>query len=140
MVEFALVLPILLLILLGVLDFARVLNYWIDETHVAAAGARSAVVNQIPSDCGAVSLQQCIFSRLDTAELKGKGSVPNPAQVCIAFPGANNPPKVGDPVKVTVTATYNWLKFLGLGTSSTITGSSVMRLEQVPSNYSSGCT
>ena len=42
--EFALVLPLLLLILIGMLDFGKIFNYWIDETHLANEGARYAVV------------------------------------------------------------------------------------------------
>ena len=37
LVEFALVLPVLLLLLLGVLDFGKAYNYWIDTTHLSAA-------------------------------------------------------------------------------------------------------
>jgi len=48
LVEFALILPILLLILFGLLDFAKAFNYWNDQTHLAAEGARWAVVNSNP--------------------------------------------------------------------------------------------
>ena len=43
MVEFALVLPILLLVLFGIFDFGRAINYWIDATHMSneAAATRS---------------------------------------------------------------------------------------------------
>ena len=34
LVEFALVAPILLVLLFGMLDFGRVFNYWIDATHL----------------------------------------------------------------------------------------------------------
>ena len=47
LVEFALVAPILLVILLAVLDFGKAFNYWIDETQLASAGARWAVVNKL---------------------------------------------------------------------------------------------
>ena len=39
LVEFALVAPILLVLLFGMLDFGRVFNYWIDATHLANEGA-----------------------------------------------------------------------------------------------------
>ena len=49
--------------------------------------------------------------------------------------------EVGDPVHVTASATYNWLPFLGLDvTETTITGSSTMRLEAVPTEYTAGCS
>src|SRR5215211_4186607 len=37
LVEFALVLPILLLILFGVIEFGKAFTMWIDETHLANA-------------------------------------------------------------------------------------------------------
>ena len=46
--EFALVLPLLLLLLLGMIDFGKAINYWIDETHLANEGARWAAVNKNP--------------------------------------------------------------------------------------------
>ena len=48
LVEFALVAPILLVILLGILDFGKAFNYWIDQTQLASAGARWAVVDAAP--------------------------------------------------------------------------------------------
>src|SRR5919199_6301171 len=46
--EMALVLPLLLLLILGMIDFGKAINYWIDNTHLANAGARLAVVNGNP--------------------------------------------------------------------------------------------
>ena len=34
LVEFALILPVLALILFGLLDFAKAFNYWNDQTHL----------------------------------------------------------------------------------------------------------
>jgi Flp pilus assembly protein TadG len=140
LVEFALVLPVLLLLLIGMLDFGKAFNYWLDETHLANEAARWAAVNKNP---GPGSLQQYIQQQADTPELRGGGttSVPAPVQICISFP--NGTAKVGDPVHVTATASYNWLPFLGsrIGvTQTTITGSSTMRLEAVPTNYGAGCS
>jgi Flp pilus assembly protein TadG len=140
LVEFALILPILALLLFAMLDFGKAFNYWIDETHLANEGARWAVVNKNP---GSGSLQQYILSQATTAELRdgGTASIANPAQVCITFP--NGTANVGDPVQVTVSATYHWLPILGsrIGiTQTAIAGSSNMRLEALPTNYSAGCT
>src|SRR5438445_10347825 len=108
LVEFALVLPILLLILFGLLDFGKAFNYWNDETHLAAEGARWAVVNSNPGG-SAQSLQQYIQQQANTSELRGL------ATVCVAFP--TNPDtgttgNVGDPVTVTVKASYPWIPFM----------------------------
>jgi TadE-like protein len=138
--EFALVIPVLLVLMLGMLDFGKAFNYWIDETHLANEGARWAVVDQNP---GAGTLQSYIQEQATTEELRlgGTGSVPDPAQVCISFP--NGTSRVGDPVNVSVSTTYNWLPFLasriGVG-STTISGSATMRLEAVPTEYGAGCT
>jgi Flp pilus assembly protein TadG len=139
LVEFALVLPILALLLFSMLDFGKAFNYWIDETHLANEGARFAAVNKSP---GGGSLQQYIQSQATTPELRngGTASVPNPAEVCISFP--NGTANVGDPVRVSVSVSYNWLPFLGNKidvAQTTLTGSSTMRLEALPTNFSAGC-
>ena len=140
LVEFALVLPILALLLFAMIDFGKAFNYWIDETHLANEGARWAVVDRNP---GGGSLQQYLVDQATTDELRngGTASVANPAEVCISFPSGTS--NVGDPVLVTVRATYNWLPIIGnrIGvTQTTIAGSSNMRLEAVPTNYSAGCS
>jgi Flp pilus assembly protein TadG len=141
LVEFTLLLPVLLLILFGVLDFGRAINYWIDESQLANVGARYAAVNRNPGPGS--TLQESVLEQADTAELRngGTSSLPTPAQVCIDFPNGSS--NVGDPVETTVTATYNWLPFLGdqIGfASTTMTGSATMRLEQAPSAYGAGCS
>lgn len=132
LVEFALVLPILLLILFGLLDFGKAFNYWNDQTHLAAEGARWAVVNSNPGS-GGQSLQQYIQQQADTAELRGL------ATVCVSFPSGTQ--NVGDPVTVTVKSRYRWIPFiqskLGL-TTTTISGTATMRLEAPPTAYVTG--
>jgi Flp pilus assembly protein TadG len=145
LVEFALVIPILLLVLFAVLDFAKAFNYWIDETHLANETARWAVVNTNP---GSGSLQQWALSQADTGELRNGGTagVPTAAQVCISFPTNSQTGTsglVGDPVKVSVTVGYHWLPFLSgsLGSPNISVGSTAtMRLEALPTTYSAGCS
>ena len=139
LVEFALILPVLALLLFSMLEFGKGFNYWIDQTHLANEGARWAVVNKNP---GGGSLQQYILQQATTSELRngGTASMPNPAEVCISFPEGT---EVGDPVLVTVSATYNWLPIVGdrIGVGqTTMTGSSTMRLEALPTNYAAGCS
>jgi len=56
LVELALVLPLLLVVVFGMLDFGKAFNEWIDETHLANDGARLAAVSYCPdlaqADCG----------------------------------------------------------------------------------------
>ena len=148
MVEFALVLPLLLLLVLAMTDFGKAFNYWIDETHLANEGARLAAVNGSPGNCPsgstATNLAHYIQCQAETTELRNGGTswIAQPARVCITLP--TNPAtgttgNVGDPVQVTVTATYSWLGFVApsIGrTQSTITGTSTMRLEAKPTTYS----
>jgi Flp pilus assembly protein TadG len=150
-IEFALVAPILLVLLIGMLEFGKAFNYWIDQTHLASSGARLAVVNGKPDpSCtypGNPCLQNYIQSQADTRELKNGNttSVPTKARVCITFPPVtgHSSPLVGDPVNVTVSVGYNWLPIIGeriAAGSSTISGSSTMRLEAAPTNFGAGCS
>ena len=143
LVEFALVAPLLLILLFGMLDFGRTFNYWIDATHLANEGARWAVVNKNPASSG--TLQAYIQQQADTNELRNGGStsVPGGLEVCISFPSGTS--TVGSPVKVTASVDYNWMPFLSdraLGglASTTVSSSSTMRLEAPPTSYSAGCS
>jgi Flp pilus assembly protein TadG len=147
LVEFALVLPLLLVLLLGMIDVGKAVNYWNDETHLANEAARYAAVNNSPDPNwasnktnAAYKINTAIKNQADTNELKqgGTQSISTPgATVCIYFPNGTHStgPKAlaGEPVKVVVTAQYNWLGYLvgkGLLPSSTLTATSTMRLEQ----------
>ena len=150
MVEFALVAPLLFVLLFGMIDFGKAFHTWIDETQLAAEGARLAAVNFSPPSG---TLQSYIRQQADTSELRnGGGSLAGPATVCISFPtGTSNN---GDPVTITVKSVYNWMplltrplpfpfggnRILSAG-SVTVSGSATMRLERAagaPLNYSSG--
>jgi len=133
LVEFVLVLPLLLLLLLGMLDLGKAFNYWIDETHLAHEGARYAAVNKNPGP--GTSLQESIKSQADSDELKST------LEVCISFPGAGGA-VVGEPVQVRVTSNYTFLGFVADRldlTDKAITTTSTMRLERPPTNLTPGC-
>ena len=49
LVEFALVMPILLLMILGIIDFGRAINYWNSETSLANVAARYVSVGTLPT-------------------------------------------------------------------------------------------
>jgi Flp pilus assembly protein TadG len=140
LVEFALVLPVLALLLFAMLDFGKAFNYWIDQTHLANEGARWAAVNKNPSSSG--TLQEYIREQATTAELRdgGTSSVVSPLQACIEFPSGTS--NIGDPVKVTVQTSYRWLGVVSgrIGVTETaMVGASTMRLEAPPTNYAAGC-
>jgi Flp pilus assembly protein TadG len=147
LIEFALVLPMILLILLGMIDVGKAVNYWNDETHLANEAARAAAVNKqiVPGQ----TINQTIKDEADSAELRnGGGSVSSPGvQICIWFPNNTDPSddpmrdhNIGDPVQVVVHAQYNWLAYLvgqGLPVHSDLTATSTMRLEQTFRNNGS---
>lgn len=127
LVEFALVLPILLLLVVGIAKFSLALNSANDETHLANEVARYASVNEDPSP---EALQKWAKTQADSAALSGQ-------LVCITFPkGTSN---IGDPVEVKVTGTMKWLPILKVGVSSKIEGKADMRLEAPPTKYAAGC-
>jgi Flp pilus assembly protein TadG len=145
-VELALVLPLLLVLLLGMLDFGKAFNFWIDETHLANQGARLAAVGYAVDGCTDpnpnVCLTQYIQQGADLDELKSGrtgdsyAGAQSAAQVCITYP--TNPAttthgQIGDPVQVTVQVTYQWLNYLlkriSLG-ATPILGKATMRLER----------
>jgi hypothetical protein len=145
MVEFALILPLVLVLLLLILDFGRAINYWIDTTHLASEGARLAAVDKSglkDDDGNNVSLQEYIKSRADSAELRtgGPTGVVDPGlEVCVAYPEGRF---VGSPVKVTVSAEYNWIPFLSSElnlTQTTIEGTATHRLERDDDAVEEGC-
>jgi hypothetical protein len=140
--EFALVLPILLVVLFAMLDFGKAFNYWIDATHISAEGARYAVVDRKPNPANALSLQEQLRGQGNTPELRagGTSSIASASQVCVDFPNGTSKP--GDPVRVRMSFTYHWLPFLGskIGlTETTIDSTATMRLEAFPTNYGAGC-
>jgi Flp pilus assembly protein TadG len=127
-VELALLLPILLLLVFGIVQFGLALNSANDETHLANEVARYAAVNEDPSP---ETLQKWAKGQADSKALSGQ-------LVCISFPrGTSN---VGDPVEVKVTGTMKWLPILKLKAASTVVeGKADMRLETPPTNYKAGC-
>lgn len=140
LVEFALVLPLLALILFGALDLGKAYNYWIDETHLANEGARYAAVNQSP-DPSAPNFLAAIRSQADSAELRNgsTGSVPDALQVCVYLPDGA---AVGDRVRVEVTSTYRFLSFIASKLDvleKSVVADSTMRLERVPSYTDGEC-
>jgi len=143
LVEFVLVLPLVLLLLFGMVDFGKAFNYWNDETHLANEAARQAVVNKCPQCSSGQKINDWIRTEADSAELRNGGtqSISSPGvRICIWFPDNTNPADdpvrdhaVGDPVQVTAHAQYNWLAYVvgqGLPLHSDLTGTATMRLEQ----------
>jgi Flp pilus assembly protein TadG len=131
-VEFAMVVPLLCLVIIAIFHFGVVMNYWLDLNHVASDGARKAAVNTFASDAAA---DAWIRSRLETGELRtgGTSSIPNPSTVavCVGPEGS----EVGDPVTVQVAVDY---KLPFIGATIKLRGTATMRLEQTMEYVPSG--
>jgi Flp pilus assembly protein TadG len=139
LVEFALVIPILLLVVIGIVTFGRAMNYDEQETHLVNEAARYASVNQVPSGASG-TLGQWMRSQADSGELaNGTGSVAGTPQVCVSYPTGTG---VGQPVTVSMSFKFNWVPFLKLSaTSTTITRTATMRIEVPPTGFfAAGCS
>jgi Flp pilus assembly protein TadG len=146
-VELALVIPVLLIVVLGIVDFGRAVNYWNDENQIAEAAARILSVGAQPTWSNYPTTGSCTQPSslttfvtyeacLNSPELaNGSGGTTgvqgSGVGLIVCYP--NN--AVGGPVTVKVTANYNWLplpKVLG-GSSqfsqTNLSGSATMRLE-----------
>jgi Flp pilus assembly protein TadG len=139
LVEFALVAFPLFLILFGIIDFGRALNYYNDMTQLAGQGARFAAVNQEPCKTGQVgctpgnataSFQQDLAKWDDSPELKNK------VLVCIKSDPTLPDFGVGSPV--TVKVTYHFRSFFSLIPALTLTSTQTERSETSTAGYVTG--
>lgn len=134
--EFALVLPILLLVVFGIVEFGLALNTQNDQTHLANEVARYAIINENPG--GAEELQQWAKKQGDNSFISGSGA----GKICITFPEGAEP---GKPVRVEATSKIKWLPLLPKTKATsfgetTLKSTAYMRLETSPSNYKAGCS
>jgi len=103
-VEFALLLPLLLLIAFGIIDFGRALNAQITLTQAAREGARLAALNQLN-----------VVSRTQAAAV---GLSPVSVSVTSCPPGA------GQGVNATVVASYSFSFVTPVGAIAGVFGGS----------------
>jgi hypothetical protein len=122
LVEFALIAPLFLLIVVGLIQFGIGLNYWLDLNRIANQGARWAVVDKYP-DCPAKP--GCtLVEHLESQPVSGGLN----AKVTICF---ENGPTVGEPVTVRAEHTFNFLAIVDLAPIK-LRGRATMRIEQPP--------
>jgi Flp pilus assembly protein TadG len=140
MVEFAIVLPLLLMFILGILYFGRFEDYSNQATQLAAQGARMASVNAaIPT--GYASLQAYLQSQAQPELASGSNDVTQ-ARVYIYQPSSEGSVwSQGKQDRVCVTFTMTFPTPLATP-SSTVAQTATMRLEQAPASatnpYSAG--
>jgi Flp pilus assembly protein TadG len=139
LIEFALVAPILFLVLFAIVDFGRVLNYRQDASHLTAEGARFASVNKCPGTPPvATCLQRYLVEQAAADELsQGSGSVTDRLEICIAFPEGATAAK---PVTVSASFDFTFLPILNFADfTKPIDASSTMRLEADATQFQAGC-
>jgi Flp pilus assembly protein TadG len=129
-VEFALVSLPLFLILFGILDFGRALNYYNDLTQLSGQGARAAAVNRNP-DGGAAdaNFQTLLAGDADSNELRSG------IQVCIT----QVPTAAGDPVTVTTSYAFKFIPLVRK-VDLTLRASQTMRFEGSSPTFTAGCS
>jgi len=102
LVELALCLPLLVLILLGVLDFGRVFNAYIVITNAARNGAYYGSMHSLDTNC----ITQRVID-----EAAGSGVTLSSDNVSVSSSG-----EVGTPISVTVSYDFPLLSSYVLGT------------------------
>jgi hypothetical protein len=140
-VEFAIVAPMALVLILGVVDLGRATSYWLDSSHLANVGARAAAVNGCPpapppSPPGCVDpsapdgLPKALWIQAESPQLRDK------LTVCIwdldpsgATRASGSAWLKKDEIRVTVRSKFTFIPFLKLADIPAVTGRSSMRLE-----------
>jgi hypothetical protein len=132
LVEFALIAPLFLLLVVGIIQFGIGLNYWLDLNRIANQGARWAVVDKYPDCNGTVGSAGCSSPNTLVAHLESEpvsGGLQPTATICFE-PGALQG-QVGQPLTVRVESDFTFLPIMDLGTI-TLRGKATMRIEQDP--------
>jgi Flp pilus assembly protein TadG len=142
-VEFALIAPLLFLVLFGVLEFGRILNAYNQVTQLAGQGARAAAVSFNPDgtavgDSSGVAGGACSSAGTHSIQCQlssyyaGNDSLSG-VNACIpALPSG-----IGQPVTVHVTYRYNFITGLFGFAHITLSATQTERAE-APAGYTAG--
>jgi Flp pilus assembly protein TadG len=136
LVEFALIAPLLFLLLFGIIDFGRALNYYNEVTQLAGQGARAAAVNRNPDGTAITSgfsLQNQLATQFTAQPELKKGIV-----VCVT----QVPTSVGDDVTVKVSYQFQFRPLIAAAAKAvgglTLSATQTERAEVVPPGYALG--
>ena len=126
LVEFALILPVFMLLVLGMLDFGSAYNVHNNMTQLAGEAVRFASVNSCGVGCPSIERQ--VQQDADTSRV---------IQTCFWFPDSSDGKgHVGNQVQAVLRTTYQWIPFNLLGFvhvgSVELKATATMRLEQSP--------
>jgi hypothetical protein len=142
LVEFALIAPLFLLLVVGIIQFGIGLNYWLDLNRIANQGARWAAVDKYPNCNGTVGSVGCRSVATPAETLKAylesepvSGGLQPTASICFDVPAPPASPTlagtVGQPVTVRVESDFTFLPIMNLATIR-LRGKATMRIEQNP--------
>jgi len=89
LVEFALILPVLLLILIGTVDAGRLIFAYNAVSNAAREGGRTAIVNQTPAEVRQRAAEQATVLGISSADPGGcpaaGGPTPQPTGICFVL-------------------------------------------------------
>ena len=137
LIEFALVLPVLLLVIMGILYFGRYESYANDEQQLASSAARWASIDANPGSGSNLTLQQYVAAQASPELSGGSGDV-SAIKVYIYYPSGSTG-QVGQPVRACVTNSINFIPIFGMA-SSTMVQTATMSVEQAASGSSNPWT
>jgi Flp pilus assembly protein TadG len=139
LVEFALIAPLLFLLLFGIIDFGRALDYYNQVTQLAGQGARAAAVNRM-ADGTTITSGSALQNQIAT-QYTAQPELKNGIVVCVT----QVPAQVGDPVTFKVKYHFKFLPLVGIAGAALggldLTSTQTERAEVVPAggvNYAVG--
>ena len=141
LVEFAFVIPLVLLFLFAITDFGLALNQQNSDTNIANVAVREASVIGSSTSATCQGTTYTTLGAWTQCESTAMGG-PKLTSVCVADISLSAPTNnyaLGDPIEVKVTSSFSWLKLVTAnvgGLSSTIGSSATMRLENYPATGS----
>jgi Flp pilus assembly protein TadG len=142
LVELAIVIPLVLLFLFGIIDFGLALNTKNSDTNLANLAAREVSVIGTGANPICNGTTETTLTAWVTCMAPASGAAA--PSVCVADTAGATPSgnyAAGDPIEVEVTSNFSWLKLLTGQVShltSTISGSATMRMEAAPTSANTG--
>jgi Flp pilus assembly pilin Flp len=133
MVEFALLAPLFMLIVAGIIQFGVGLNFWLDMQRIANQGARWAAVNRYP---GCVS-GNVVCTGPTLQEYLASEPVSGGLQPCVTVEFDPTGSTFGKPVTLALDAPFTLVPILDIGTLH-LRADATMRLEQDATRFAAG--
>jgi Flp pilus assembly protein TadG len=125
LVEFAIILPVFLVIAFGVIDFGLAFDASIGISNAAREGARQGAIQ--PNTTAITNRVRAVAGRLDNSNLAVTVTCKTAAGA--ACPGGVPGATTGGSIVVRVTYTYPMLTPIALGTTIPLASSAEMRVE-----------